>query len=581
MKKEKNSFEQVKKSKSKRKAMKTIVAVALVVAVVGGGVYFVSNRENSKAASVSNLTYQVNQVAKDEVSVTVSASGTMSPVTSRTYTAGYSGTVESITKQIGDTVEKGDVLYTVESDQLDAAIQEVQNKIDTLATKMATMDQTAFSKYIKSTVAGKVKLVKVEEGSIVEDVMEETGYLCVISTDGKMKVVIPVVDGMKLYDEVTVKNDDISMDGTISNISNGNATIIVDQNKYTVGTEVKVYSGDTLLGTSTLELNDYVKITANAGVVASVLKAENSSVSVNTNLFQLSEYPVSEQYRNATNEMEELQEQLAELTHARTVKAEYNGKITDLKVATGDSVTDQDTIMTVQGLDGYQLAVTVDELDIADMSLGLGCTITLDAVNGTYDGTVSYISNVGNTTGNVTNYDVYIKTDDIEGVLSGMSASATITTQSSGDTLVVPVNAVQTSKGESFLYVAPTGVSKGDELESSQVDISTIQKVTVETGMSDGSYIEVKGDSISEGMLVLVPVLTTTQDGSSSSQQNSGFGNKFDMNGQGMPGNMPSGSGSGMGGSRPDGASGNGASGNGSSGNSGGSIPSGNSSGGN
>ena len=242
MKKEKNSFEQVKKSKSKRKVMKTMVAAVLVVAVVGGGVYFVSNKEDSKAASVSNLTYQVNQVAKDDVSVTVSASGTMSPVTSRTYTAGYSGTVDGITKQIGDTVEKGDVLYTIKSNQLDAAIQEVQDKIDSLATKMATMDQTASSKYIKSSVAGKVKLVKVEEGSIVEDVMEENGYLCVISTDGKMKVVIPVVDGMKLYDEVTVKNDDISIDGTVSNITNGNATILIEKSTYTVGTQVKVYS---------------------------------------------------------------------------------------------------------------------------------------------------------------------------------------------------------------------------------------------------------------------------------------------------------------------------------------------------
>ncbi len=531
--------------KRKLKWIPIVAAVVVIAALTGVGIYYFGMQGTNAEEGTSKRTYQVQAVTKDELSVDISGNGTLTPAQSESIIASYSGTVTAVNKKVGDTVKAGEVIATVSSEQLDNQIEQMEDKLNQTNVKLAETDQTTSSKYITAEVAGVIKQIKASSGDLAEDVVQKNGFLCVISTDGKMQVTFETKKGIKKYASVTVKLESSSETGTVTAVNGNQVTVEIDENSYKVGKAAKVYnSGGKLLGSGKLSLCDTVEVSNTEGKISSVLVSENESVYSGESLFKLSDYTLNTEYESLKQEKEEIKEQLEDLQRQKNISVDFSGTIAALPIETGDSVNKETTLCTVNGKKGFKLTVSVDELDISDLTLGARANITLDALDGNYEGEVTYISNVGNTESSVTNYDVVITTDDIEGAYSGMNASATITTQSSGESLVVPVDAVQGKNGGNYVYLAPDGSQAGDEVEQSSVNKSDLTQVTVTTGMSDGSFIVVTGDGLSEGTLIYVPVVTTTSESSGSSQKQEMFGN---MQGGGMNGEMPGG-----GGERPD-----------------------------
>ena len=135
----------------------------------------------------------------------------------------------------------------------------------------------------------------------------------------------------------------------------------------------------------------------------------------------------------------------------------------------------------------------------------------------------------GSSNGSTTAYQITAKIAYVEGVYPGMSASAQIVVEESGEGLLVPVEAVQTSGDENYVYLAPSDGEEGAEYEEEDIDLSALTQVTVEAGDSDGSYMLVECDDLSEGDLILVPHLTSTATGSGSGESGGmgGFGGSF------------------------------------------------------
>ena len=96
--------------------------------------------------------------------------------------------------------------------------------------------------------------------------------------------------------------------------------------------------------------------------------------------------------------------------------------------------------------------------------------------------------------------------------------------------MLIPVEAVQTSGDNSYVYLAPNGSESGTEYDEDEIILSDLDTVTIETGMSDGSYILIESEELSEGDLIIVTKVTSTLSGSDSANETGGFG--------GMPGNL-------------------------------------------
>lgn len=225
--------------------------------------------------------------------------------------------------------------------------------------------------------------------------------------------------------------------------------------------------------------------------------------------------------------------------------APYGCVLLELPVSSGDELEAGGEVAMVMGTDGFTMGIAVDEQDISTVAVGQEVAFTVDAVDGEYTGEVTAVSYNGSTTA----YQITARVDYAEEIYPGMSATAEIVVEESGEGLLVPVEAVQTSGNEEYITLAPSSAAEGDEYGEGEIEVSELSTVTVETGMSDGSYILVESDELAEGDLIVVTRLTSTQTGSDS-QGSGGMGGGFPGGGMDFgdfdfenfdPGTMPQG----------------------------------------
>ena len=152
----------------------------------------------------------------------------------------------------------------------------------------------------------------------------------------------------------------------------------------------------------------------------------------------------------------------------------------------------------------------------------------MDALEGEFAGTVTNISYSGSGS-YVTSYTATITTEPIPGAYPGMSCSAEIVTETSGETMIVSVSAVQYDGDTAFVYLAGDDAQLGTKVSASELDLDSLTKVTVTTGMSDGSYIAITADGLSAGDLIWVQELTSTATYSEDDETTT----TFSMGGQG------------------------------------------------
>jgi multidrug efflux pump subunit AcrA (membrane-fusion protein) len=205
---------------------------------------------------------------------------------------------------------------------------------------------------------------------------------------------------------------------------------------------------------------------------------------------------------------------------------------------------------TIAKQDNAMLVVNVDELDILSVEEGQTASITLDALEDeTFEGTVTRVAQTASSGNGSTKYEVEITVPMDDNMRIGMSASATIQVSEAEDTLTIPMTALQQRGDETFVY-------------TTEEDGTLSGEVTVETGLSDGTNVEITS-GLEEGDTVYY-TRTSGGESDSSDMQNDFMQGMGGMNGNdggfGGDGNMPSGGsdGNGPGGDAPGGNSGGG-----------------------
>lgn len=502
-----NGYAAAIRDKRRKKRIRTICIAGGVAVLVIAAILFLFSSLGKQAEIVSVLTYRATAVAEGEIRSTVSGSGTLSALHLQTVTAAGDVKVESVNFAAGDAVKEGDIVMTLSSAALKDKLDDLRDQLADVQEDLATVDQTRSSLSIKAEQAGVVKVINAKAGDLCEDL----ATLCVISTDGKMKVVVDAPSGMKKYDEVTVSVAGDTIDGRVTDISVGRATVVIDTDGYDVGAAATVSnaSGETL-GTGALDVNEHVDVTASAGRIDSVKVELNQSVKAGKTLFRLSDGAPSDDYLSYKETEADLLEQIEDTQDALVVRADHDGILATLSVDAGDEVDAGGALCVLSGTDGYEITLAVDELDIASVKLGQDVAVTLDALEDQkFAGKVTNISFAGSGS-YVTSYTVTITTDPIAGAYPGMTASAAITTETSGITTIVSVNAVQYDGDTAYLLLCGDDVAAGAAKDQAELDIASLERLTVTTGMSDGSYIAVTAEGLSAGDLIWVPQLATT-----------------------------------------------------------------------
>jgi HlyD family secretion protein len=182
------------------------------------------------------------------------------------------------------------------------------------------------------------------------------------------------------------------------------------------------------------------------------------------------------------------------------------------------------TLFTIaQDLTKMEVDASVNEADIGKVKEGQAVEFTVDAFPDiTFKGSVFQVRNAATTVSNVVTYTVVIKVDNKDLKLRpGMTANTSITTNQKKNALRLPNGALRvkmpasltSKKADAPAKTAP----KGSGVWILQDD--RLQRINVSTGLTDGSYTEVTGDEIQEGMRIIVDVISKDKKASQSSGQ--------------------------------------------------------------
>ena len=127
------------------------------------------------------------------------------------------------------------------------------------------------------------------------------------------------------------------------------------------------------------------------------------------------------------------------------------------------------------------LDITIDELDITALQVGMPAQVRIDAMDGEkYTATITKIGNTGSSNGGNSKNTVQLTVDRAENMLDRMNATATIVLSNASDVLTIPADALVESRNQTIVY---TGYDEENDV--------LLNHVTVKVGNSDGETVEI------------------------------------------------------------------------------------------
>ncbi len=174
------------------------------------------------------------------------------------------------------------------------------------------------------------------------------------------------------------------------------------------------------------------------------------------------------------------------------IKAEYSGTITAVGYASGDTLSAETAIAEYADAETITVTVNVTEDDIAAVSLEDVVDVSfLSYPDEVFSGYVSEIGSSSSSTNSTTvSYPVTVVITTVpETVLTGMTANVTFIEKQVRDVLYVSNKAVTMEGSDAYV--------------TRKLADGTTERIAVQTGFSDGNYVEISGD-LSEGDTLVI-----------------------------------------------------------------------------
>ena len=126
------AYQNLKKRREARKR-KRIIIISIVAAIAIGGLvfHFVSQAQQEAEANktVDPLTL-TSPVTRGTYSSSVNANGATEPLSSTVVTPEVEGIIENLQVEVGQQVNKGDMLFAIKNDKLDSGVREAQDGLE-------------------------------------------------------------------------------------------------------------------------------------------------------------------------------------------------------------------------------------------------------------------------------------------------------------------------------------------------------------------------------------------------------------------------------------------------------------------
>lgn len=484
---------------------KKLITVIIILVVVMAAILIVTSRFGGNKASTASA-YTTEKVQFRNITKELSGSGTLEAADSYSVTTLLQGEILSAPFEEGQIVQKDSVLYTLDSSDVSNSLEKAQISVDQSQRAYETDQKTHQKLTITAPISGTVASLSVDVGDKVTAgqavaKLYDSDVMC-------LKVYFPADDaaGFLVGEDATVTMDGSfeTLPATVSEISDADTiqsgNMIVREVKLDVKnpggistTQVASATVNTIgssnNGTFTYKAEKTVTAEV-SGEVSNVYISEGARVDINKTLIVLKSDTLenqlktdAESIRTAQLNLDSQKKQLDDYS----ITSPINGSIIDKNYKVGDTVESGKVLCTIYDLSYLTMTLDVDELDVADVSVGQEVSITADAVKGqSYTGVITKVSVAGTTTSGVTTYPVTIRINEISGLMPGMNVDAKIIIKQVENVLSIPSDTLIRDNMVLITADSPSAeAALPDQAPEGYVYVS------VATGISDDTYVQI------------------------------------------------------------------------------------------
>lgn len=504
--------------KKRRKWIKRILVIAAVLALL----FWIVVRPMLGGTAAVSGAYQTAQVQRQDLTVSVSGSGTVTPIESYQVSALVTGEILESPFEDGDQVEKDQLLYRIDPGSAQTALQQAQ-----LSVQQAQMsyDTLASSLQVKAIGGGVVQTLHVQEG----DLVSAGTAIADITDTSTMTLTVPFQAGDAAHisvgqtAQVTLSGTLETLSGTVESVASadqvGNGGALVRQVKIRLtnpGALTETTTATARVGSyacaagGTLSPQLRQTITAAAsGEITNLNVSVGSRVSAGAVLAAIGGESAENSLADAALAVQNAQLSLQsaqEALDSYTITSPISGTVIEKNLKAGDQLNggDSGAMAVIYDLSQLELQMDVSELDIGQIQPGQTVEITAEALPGqTFTGVVEKVSVNGTTTDGFTTYPVTILLSEYGDLNPGMNVSADIIVERAENAMCVPAEAVNS---DGTVLVAGEGAFAEDGVTIA--DPSKIESRPVTLGRGNQDFVEITS-GLEEGETVLLPIQST------------------------------------------------------------------------
>jgi len=534
-----------KNKKAAKKKNRKRLMVLIIILAAGLAIYWAWRYSKKKAEASSSASSQNTATAtKQDISKTISSTGTIAAKNTYSITALVSGTIISADFEEGDQVAKGQTLYQIDASSMQSKLTSAQNTL-TRAQKAyddAVSDNAkAQAKYgggiYSATQSGYITKVDVTDGSSVGN----NTALLELTDETSMKVRIPFLSGEAdqigagAVGTITLSDTLEQVEGTVTAVASQEEALtggrLVKYVTFTVANPGGVttttsasatINGFTSAGEGTFTAGNTLTMSADLDAnvkVDKVLVNVGDRVDPGTAVFSIQSDSVTDVLKTYSDAVDSKQaavesaQQSLDSTQDTidnyTITAPIAGQVIKKSYKVGDKIgsnsgssSTSTTLATIYDMSQYTFSMSIDESDVSSITVGQSVNVTSDDVSGkTFQGTVTNISLESSVSNGVSTYPVTVTLATTSELLPGMNVDAEIVVASASDAICIPSDALQ--RGNK-VYIQDSSVKSA----SGSVPAG-FRSVDVTTGLTSTDYVQITS-GVSEGDVVYVNASTAS-----------------------------------------------------------------------
>ena len=434
----------------KKKKSKWWIYVLVALLIVGAVVLYNNYQdEQDRQATIDSL--RTSPFARETLQSTITATGNVKPRQSFSLPWKSSGSVGKVEVAVGDKVEEGDILLSLNENKLPADL--IQASLSKITASQALENLEANTEVQRASLNSQIQTARNAKVDLESQFLNLDSRQC------------------EVWRLDNLRND---YDNALESY----------QNRSDEAGWRRVQVAKTAL-----DYCDPDVISLQLDNLQAQIDVQNQTIEkAQADLDKIKNGPDPEEVEKLELQLELAEKQL----ESQYITAPFDGTVLSVEQKTDDQVSACTVAVQVADMSELFIEVPISEVDIPEIQLDQKVSLVFDAYfDEEFFGVVSDISDSAEKSAGIVNYTVTIKLDELgdqsDRIKPGMTAAVNILTSEKPNVLVVPAEAVFSRDGKQYVYVLRNG--EPEMVEVTVGSYSSKQAEILETTIAEGEAI--------------------------------------------------------------------------------------------